>query len=358
MQATLLGALLPELSKTFTPGQSGTLASVQSLGLILASLITGPVLDRAGRKAGALGGLGLIVGALTLLPHAQTYPTLLFVMSLLGLGGGVIATATNTLASDLGGNRQASMMNLLNVFFGLGGMATPALAAFLDTGALCALVVALALGTMLLYGCTPMPRRTGEREQSMPAMRGLLGRPLFPLLCLFLFLYVAAELGVWNWLAAYWTGRGVPRAVALRTLSFGFATGIITGRLAALRVLMRFRPATVTLACSVLMVVTTSLVLLASGTLMAGLAVFCAGLAMAPVYPTTLALVSEGFPRGTATAIGIAVTVGWIGVAVSSKVIGSIAGDDPGRLGVALLVIPGCAAAMVALGVTIRRLAG
>ncbi|MES1262156.1 MAG: MFS transporter, partial [Acidobacteriota bacterium] len=217
MQATLLGALLPELSKTFTPGQSGTLASVQSVGLIVASLLTGPVLDRAGRKAGAVGGLGLVVVALTLLSGAGTYGALVLIMCLLGLGGGVIATATNTLAADLGGTRQASMMNLLNVFFGLGGMVTPALAAFLDRAALCGVVLALALGTIALYAGTPVARPEGARERNMPEIRRFLSRPLFPLLCCFLFLYVAAELGVWNWMAAYWPGRGVSKAVALRT---------------------------------------------------------------------------------------------------------------------------------------------
>jgi len=356
MQATLLGALLPELSKTFTPGQSGTLASVQSLGLMMASLVTGPVLDRAGRKTGALTGLGLIMLAVTLLGRVHEYLPLVIVMTLMGLGGGVISTTTNTLASDLGGNRQASMMNLLNVFFGLGGLTTPALAAFLETRLLCGLIAALALATMALHASVRPGRRQERIARAATDWRTLALRPLFPLLCLFLFLYVSAELGVWNWLAAYLTGRGVPKATALRTLSFGFAAGIITGRLAASRLLLRFHPSAVTMGCSAAMLATTTLMLLASGTFTAGLAVFCAGIAMAPVYPTTLALVSAAFPEGTATAIGIAVTVGWIGVAVSSKLIGVIAGSDPARLGTALLVIPGCAAAMLVLSFGIRRL--
>ena len=43
----------------------------------------------------------------------------------------------------------------------------------------------------------------------------------------------------------------------------------------------------------------------------------------------------------TGTAIGFVITCGWIGLAVSSRIIGFIAGGDPLRLKRALLVIPG-----------------
>lgn len=356
MQATLLGTLLPDLSKTFTPSQNGTLASMQSFGLIVASFGTGPVLDRLGTRAGALTGLGLIGIALSILPSAHAFMPLVFVMTLLGVGSGIISTTSNTMASDLGGANQASMVNLLNVFFGLGGLATPALGVFLSPAGLCRLIVALTAGTFLLHALAPASPLTQGRGFKNPADSKLLFRPLFLLLCLFLFLYVAAEVGVWNWLAAYLTGKGMPKNDALRVLSFGFATGIITGRVVASRLLVRFRPAAVTLACSVLMAVTTSAVLLAPGAGLAGITVFCAGLAMAPVYPTTLALVAEAFPKGTATAIGTAVTTGWIGVAVSSKIIGGIAGRDPERLGFALLVLPVSSVLMVLVNLVFQRL--
>jgi fucose permease len=110
----------------------------------------------------------------------------------------------------------------------------------------------------------------------------------------------------------------------------------------------------VILAASILMLVTTFAMLQVSGTLAAAVAVFLVGLAMAPVYPTTLALVGEAFPTETATAIGITVTSGWIGVAFSSQLIGSLAGKDPASLGHALLVIPAFSALMVLVSFAIR----
>jgi MFS family permease len=75
---------------------------------------------------------------------------------------------------------------------------------------------------------------------------------------------------------------------------------------------------------------------------------------MGPVFPTTVALVGDVFPRMTGTAIGIAITSGWIGLAVSSRVIGFVAAGDPGRLKKALLVLPGMSLAMVAVNLVLR----
>jgi MFS family permease len=88
--------------------------------------------------------------------------------------------------------------------------------------------------------------------------------------------------------------------------------------------------------------------------LVAAALVFLAGLSMAPVFPTTLAIVGDAFPRMTGTAIGFVITCGWTGLAVSSRIIGAIAGGDPTRLKKALLVIPGSALLMVGLDLAIR----
>jgi hypothetical protein len=75
---------------------------------------------------------------------------------------------------------------------------------------------------------------------------------------------------------------------------------------------------------------------------------------MAPVFPTTLAIVGDAFPRMTSTAIGFEITCGWTGLAVSSRIIGMIAGGDPRRLKTALLVIPASAVLMVVLDLAIQ----
>jgi MFS family permease len=106
---------------------------------------------------------------------------------------------------------------------------------------------------------------------------------------------------------------------------------------------------------SIVMAISTFLMLRLSNPFTAAILVFLAGLSMAPVFPTTLAIVGDNFPRMAGTAIGLVITCGWIGLAVSSRIIGFIAGGDPRRLKKALLVIPASAALMVGLDLAIQH---
>jgi fucose permease len=181
----------------------------------------------------------------------------------------------------------------------------------------------------------------------------VLGRPLLFLLGFFLFLYVSCEVGMWNWLPQHLIAQGVPESRALNILSLGFALGLLIGRVGVSPILIRVQPITVTLAASAAMAITTFLVLRTTRPAAAFALVFLAGLSMAPVFPTTLAIVGDAFPRMTGTAIGFVITCGWIGLAVSSRIIGAIAGGDPLRLKKALLVIPVSAVLMVGLNLAI-----
>jgi hypothetical protein len=75
------------------------------------------------------------------------------------------------------------------------------------------------------------------------------------------------------------------------------------------------------------------------------------------MFPTTVAIIGDAFPRLTGTAIGLAITSSWIGLAVSSRVIGAIAAGDPTRLKKALLVLPAMSVAMIAINLALRYLA-
>ena len=65
----------------------------------------------------------------------------------------------------------------------------------------------------------------------------MLGNPALFLLALMLFLYVACEVGVWNWLAQHLIAQGVPESRALNILSLGFALGLLIGRVVVSQVL-------------------------------------------------------------------------------------------------------------------------
>jgi len=350
----MLGTLMPTFK--LTDAQDGTIALAQALGLVIASVSVGPLIDRRGKKVALLLGLTLIVIALFALPHATgDYALLMTFFLLLGVGGGIVVTGANMLASDVSDARRASVLNILNLFFGLGGFATPFIMAHLlggDPVRLCYMAAVLTVITLLINAIAKMP---APQPGAVASEQGAVyTRPVLYLLALFLFFYVACEVGVWFWLNKYLISRGVPEASALNILSFGFALGLLFGRLVVSPILIKVSSLNVTLASAVLMAATTYLMLRTSDPTIAWVAVFCAGLAMAPVFPTALAIVGDAFRVRTGTAMGFVITCGWLGLAVSSPIIGYVAGRA--SLGSALLILPAFSVAMILVNLAIRPL--
>jgi fucose permease len=358
MIAAMLGTILPELSERFhlTPAQNGTIATVQALGLIIASLAVGPLLDTQGDKAGLILGLASIAAALFLLPRAGSYRNILLLLFLLGMGGGIVVTGANALANGVGGSHSAIVLNLVNLFFGLGGLATPFIAANVfkkNWVRLCYTIAGLTVVALAVQVVAKMPAPTGNAQFLLAQVGPILGRPVIFLLGLFLFLYITCEVGVWNWLPRHLIAQGIPESRALNILSLGFALGLLLGRVAISPILAHAPAIEVTLGASIAMAVTTFLMLQTNKPGLAFALVFIAGLSMAPVFPTTLAITGQAFPQMTGTALGFVITCGWVGLAVSSRIIGTIAGNDPRRLKKALLIFPASAVLMIVLNVAI-----
>ncbi|MGO9337759.1 MAG: MFS transporter [Terracidiphilus sp.] len=358
MIAAMLGTILPDLSERFrlTPTQNGTIAFSQALGLMIASLGVGPLLDTEGDKAGLILGLAFIAIALFWLPRSKGYRSIVFLLFLLGVGGGIVVTGANALVSGVSEAHRATALNLVNLFFGLGGLATPFISANLfkrNWVRLCYTVASLTVVSIVIQAVAKMPAPSGAAGFVLADAGPILGRPLLFLLGFFLFLYVSCEVGVWNWLPRHLIAQGIPESRALNILSLGFALGLLVGRVGVSQILIQVPAVTVTLAASIAMAVTTFLMLRTSKPFTAAVLVFIAGVAMAPVFPTTLAMVGNAFPRMSGTAIGFVITCGWAGLAVSSRLIGAIAGDDPVRLKRALLLIPGAAVLMVGVNLAI-----
>jgi fucose permease len=359
MTAAMLGTILPDLSARFqlTPKQNGTIAFCQAMGLILASIGVGPLIDYEGKKTGLVLGLTLSALAVALLPRSNGFRAIAAHLFLLGTGGGIIVTAANALGSDVSPAHRGTMLNLLNIFFGLGGFATPFVSANLlgrNSTRLCYLIAALAVVAAAVNFAAPIPPPTSAQSFVFSDLGSVLGRPVLWLCALMLFLYVACEVGVWNWLVQHLIAQGVPQVRALNVLSFGFALGLLFGRVVASQILISVSGLTVTLAASILMAITTFLMLQTKRPTGAWILAFLAGVSMAPVFPTTVALIGDVFPRMTGTAIGIAITFSWIGLAVSSQIIGSIAAGDAARLKKALLVLPGMSVIMIGVNLALR----
>jgi fucose permease len=160
---------------------------------------------------------------------------------------------------------------------------------------------------------------------------------------------------MFNWLPKYLIARGLAETVALRIVSLGFALGLLIGRLAFAAVLLRVSARFVAVISAIVMTVSTAALLRIDGATTAGISAFIAGLAMAPMFPSLVAIVGDCFPRATATAMGIAITSGWAGLAVSSRLIGAISSRSEAGVAAGMLVLPAFSAILIVLTLWLQK---
>jgi fucose permease len=298
----------------------------------------------------------LVTAASILLANASGYGQIMLAMVLLGTGGGITLTGANALGSDVSESRRATVLNFLNVFVGLGGLVTPFVAGNLLGGDALRVAYGGAILTAIAFLATAMTKIPAPAlgQGQVAGSGAIFKRPVLYLLAFSIMLYTACEFGIWNWLAKYLITQGIPESTALTILSLGFALAVLIGRIVVAPVLIKIAPLTVTLVGAVLMTVTTFAILQTSSPTAAAIAVFCTGLAMAPVFPTTVAVVGNVFKQGTATAIGFMITCGFSGVALSSPIIGWLAGPDPQGLRTGLMLLPVLSLLLVGVNLVLR----
>jgi len=358
MLASMLGTIVPGLGSSLglSTLQLSYLALAQGLGLAGTSVFAGALMDRSGKKLGILIGLIASVIGLGILSHAGSLTLGIAAMVLLGIGGSLVIVGANALVNDVSDTNKASALNILNLFVGLGGMATPWVAGNLlhsdptmvAYAGICIALVALAL---TLFTAIPKP----QPVEKSAVNGGIFSVGALYILSAVTFLYTACEFAMWNWLPKFLIGNGIPSVSALNILSLGFAGGILVGRFIAASVLARLSPWIVTLVSTIAMSIITFAILHTTDKTTLYILVFAAGLAMAPVFPTTIAIVGRIFQQRSGTAIGFAITCGFSGLVVSSPIIGLLAGDTPEGIGRALLLIPVLSAVIALILILFRK---
>ena len=125
----LLGAILPALAARleFQVADIGTLFLAMNGAMLAASLVLGLAMDRFGMKPPLALGPLLVAGALMMLARATAFRGLLPAVLLLGVGGGALNGAANTLVADLHDDPGARARRSTGwaCFFGFGALLMP-----------------------------------------------------------------------------------------------------------------------------------------------------------------------------------------------------------------------------------------
>ena len=372
--AALPGSVLPTLERNkFLPSDSavGTFLLINAVGAVLAYAVSGPIMDRIGTKVALLAGsvsvIGSMIGFALIVTRVQATSALIliFLCSLvLGFGANAIVAAGHAVVAEVAGPRRNSVLNLLDICFGLGLASLPLVVQSLQRQGGLELIFwslgALTVVLLLLIVTSRFPAPAQSHSSGTGEAVSLFGNPSFLLLALALFMYVGAEVSVGKWVVTFMerdasilASQGVTGAqfaamsqmspdvlnkffevdpigvaiagYALRTLSL-FAISLLVGRLVSSLLLGVLRVNSVLLMTAGSLLTTISLLIAfnASSAGMVRLGLIAAGFGMGPIFPTSVGLASVMNPRIAGTAMSWVMGVGFAGLLVIPPAVGYI----------------------------------
>nr|WP_328701021.1 MFS transporter [Aquibacillus kalidii] len=327
------GPALPEIQADFKVNEAtlGIMLALNSLGFLLACSFTSFLINKIGIKITSV----LMFGSMALSGYfiylSSSFLWLSGAYFFLNIGNGMLEISLAILAARVFTKNTGTMLNLSHFFYGFGSTIAPIIAASMMGWH----VFNMELGwrgmflAILIFALIPLipalsanyPKEESQEEDRI-SIRQLLRDPIAWLIVASLSFGVISELGMASWLVNYlvkvydWTLEDASGLLSLFFLLFMLARlllGPITDKFGYTISVITF--SALAGVCSILAIITgeKSVLLFA-----------IAGIGIAPVYPTVMALLAKRYPKGTDTAITFTVTsIGIVGV-IGNLLIGYI----------------------------------
>ena len=264
-----------QISKTMS---AMTQAAVYGAYFLMA-LPAGWIIQKWGYRRGVITGLMLFgIGALMFIPGSHLNSFYFFILSLFVLGCGLtcLETSANPYTTVLGDPDKAeSRINLSQSLNGIGWIVGPLVGGqLLFTGVDIAVpytvvgIFVLSVAIIFSFITLPDPRRAQEHDTQQKIAEIPISTMAFAMGMLTLFLYVAAQTGVNSFFINYATETiHIPGKTASTLLAFGGMGLFFAGRVLGGLLMNYVRPKYVLLACSILAIISTSVVINCSGTI-------------------------------------------------------------------------------------------
>jgi MFS transporter, FHS family, glucose/mannose:H+ symporter len=358
---TTLGSVLPSVIQRFgiNKAEAGSLFLLMTLGILAASFVSGPMVDRYGYKGMLLAATALIAVGLEGIAFAPSMGTLRIAIVLIGLGGGIINSGANALVADISSEEKGANLSLLGVFFGIGAMGVPFVLAVL-TGRFTQSVLISGVGFLVLLplvfiAITPFPAPKQPQGFPIAAAGGLARDPVLLLMGLMLFLASGLEITVGGWTSTFVKEElAVPERSALIILSL-YWMGMMLARLVLGSILRRRSPVRVLYSCITIALGGAALLLMTHSVSIAAAGVFLLGVGFAANFPIVLGFVGDRYATLSGTAISLAIAMALVGGMLLPYAAG-ILGGSYGMRG-SFVIVP-AALVMLAglLGILSRRL--
>ena len=327
----IIGSVLPSLTRLFTLDESAAsiIAGLLPFGVLIGSLLFGPIIDRYGYKIIMIISAIITITGLEILAFSRNLELTHIAIFLIGMGGGSLNGLTNALISDISSDKErASNLSILGIFYTLGALSIPLLFTTLAkripytsiiaaTGAILSLAV-------IFYLFVKFP--PAKCKQGFPAKQFLLlaKEPAMLILSFILFFQSCLEGLCNNWIPSYMEStKGIPEDKAMLTLTF-LVAGIATGRIIMGVILRRISTYPVLITAMILIISAISTISVASSFYAITASIFVVGIGIAAAFPIILGEIGERYREFSGTAFSFALVIALMGNILINLLIGAI----------------------------------
>ncbi len=303
-----LGSVAPDLRNKFQLNEegSGVLFSILPFGILVGSIVFGPIADRFGYKwLLVFSCFGFFLGFEEIAFSSSLNELKVSIFSI-GIFGGIINGGTNAMVADISKEAKGANLSLLGVFFGIGALGMPFVLGILRknysfeqiikyTGLLIAL-------TCLFYLLIRFPLAKIAEGFPLKKLRDLFKQPLLILIGFFLFWQSSYEALINNWTTTYLSDHFlIAKESTLYALSLSVA-GLTLMRLLIGSIFRSLTPSMLLILSFSLLLIGNLLFSIGPNYYLLTTGLVLIGMGLAGGFPIMLGIVAEKFSDRSATA--------------------------------------------------------
>ncbi|HWZ19119.1 MAG TPA: MFS transporter [Ktedonobacteraceae bacterium] len=330
-----VGVLLPGMQTTYHTGK-GTISLLflaGTFGYFIASFNNGLLLEKLGNRRFLLLATLILGLGFALLSSRPPFFLLLLGIVPIGFGGAMLDAGLNSYIARLPDN--TARLNYLHAFYGMGALLGPLVASgFLALGWVwnsiyfvwIGMAILVFIGIALAFPGREKASQTEEQKVRGNVLSLALHQRVVWLAALFLLFYVGTEvsLGVWSFSFLIQVRQG--QLLISGWIVSGYWIGLTLGRLLLGKISQRIGNRRLIEACLLGVVIGMLLIWVVPQLPVAAFALFITGFSLGPIFPTTIALMSDTLPsRIVPSAIGFIASFGSMGAAFLPWIAGNLA---------------------------------
>ena len=318
-----LGPILGPLNEKVAGANA--LPSTMSIGIILGTILFGPVVDRFGYKWLLIIGSLLLLSGLQVLAGVENINLLHGAMAMIGEGGGILNGLTNALVADIyDDDKRGGRMGILGAFYCVGALLWTLLNYFIPD-----YIIPLHCmsGIMILFiiyfVMIGFPQAKPQENVSLSKSLGLLKYPALLLFAFVLFFQSGFEGASGSFTTKYLVdGAGMNSQAAILSLTW-FTVGMFCGRMPLGAMIKRFKSyGTLYMYLSVALLGVALMYIGKDDATMAHLSMALIGFGVGATFPVVLSYLGGVFREQSGTAFSIAIFIALCGQFTFNKYVG------------------------------------